>query len=80
MEFQILKALQYNTMFSTPLDFLEIYLDIFANANSSGITLADESKVRIHRCTKGMKYHAFLPVSTSLPAYCVDEQVRNLRP
>ena len=32
MEFQILKALQYNTMFSTPLDFLEIYLDIFINA------------------------------------------------
>ena len=32
MEFQILKALQYNTMFSTPLDFLEIYLDIFTNA------------------------------------------------
>jgi hypothetical protein len=32
MEFQILKLLQYNTMFSTPLDFLEIYLDIFANA------------------------------------------------
>ena len=31
MEFQILKLLQYNTMFSTPLDFLEIYLDIFAN-------------------------------------------------
>jgi len=31
MEFQILKALQYNTMFSTPLDFLEIYLDIFTN-------------------------------------------------
>ena len=32
MEFQILKLLQYNTMFSTPLDFLEIYLDIFINA------------------------------------------------
>ena len=32
MEFQILKLLQYNTMFSTPLDFLEIYLDIFTNA------------------------------------------------
>ena len=31
MEFQILKLLQYNTMFSTPLDFLEIYLDIFTN-------------------------------------------------
>ena len=32
MEFQILKLLQYNTMFSTPLDFLEIYIDIFTNA------------------------------------------------
>ena len=32
MEFQILKALQYNKMFSTPLDFLEIYLDVFTNA------------------------------------------------
>ena len=31
MEFQILKELQYNTMFSTPLDFIEIYLDIFKN-------------------------------------------------
>ena len=31
MEIQILKTLQYNTMFSTPLDFIEIYLDIFKN-------------------------------------------------
>jgi hypothetical protein len=32
MEFQILKELQYNTMLSTPLDFIEIYFDIFKNA------------------------------------------------
>jgi hypothetical protein len=31
MEIQILKSLQYNTMISTPLDFIEIYLDIFKN-------------------------------------------------
>jgi hypothetical protein len=35
MEFKILKTLNYNTMYSTPLDFIEIYLEIFENVLSS---------------------------------------------
>ena len=31
MEFQILKTLKFKTLYSTPLDFLEIYLEIFRN-------------------------------------------------
>ena len=35
MEFKILKTLNYNTMYSTPLDFIEIYLEIFSNVLGS---------------------------------------------
>ena len=35
MEFKILKTLNYNTMYSTPLDFIEIYLEIFENVLGS---------------------------------------------
>ena len=35
MEFKILKTLNYNTMYSTPLDFIEIYLEIFSNVLAS---------------------------------------------
>ena len=34
MELTILKALKYKTIYSTPLDFIEIYLNIFENNNS----------------------------------------------
>ena len=34
MEFKILKALKYKTIYSTPLDFIEIYLNIFEKNNS----------------------------------------------
>lgn len=50
MEFQILKALQYNTMFSTPLDFIEIYVDIFKNvlgSNNSMINNQIISNIKI---------------------------------
>jgi len=39
MEFKILKRLNYNTMYSTPLDFIEIYLEIFANVLGSNNTM-----------------------------------------
>ena len=31
MEFQILKVLKYKLIYSTPLDFIDIYMDIFSN-------------------------------------------------
>ena len=40
MEFEILKTLKYKTIYSTPLDFIEIYCEIFKNVlgnNGSGI-------------------------------------------
>jgi len=39
MEFKILKTLNYNTMHSTPIDFIEIYLEIFANVLGSNNTI-----------------------------------------
>ena len=39
MEFKILKTLNYNTMYSTPLDFIEIYLEIFSNVLGSNNTM-----------------------------------------
>ena len=39
MEFKILKKLNYNTMYSTPLDFIEIYLEIFANVLGANNTM-----------------------------------------
>ena len=35
MEIKILKALKYKTIYSTPIDFIEIYLEIFRNALGS---------------------------------------------
>jgi hypothetical protein len=40
MELQILKTLKYKTIFSTPLDFIEVYTEIFRNvlgSNGSGV-------------------------------------------
>ena len=34
MEFTILKALKYKTMYSTPLDYIDIYLNIFEKNNT----------------------------------------------
>ena len=39
MEFKILKTLNYNTMYSTPIDFIDIYLEIFSNVLGSNYTM-----------------------------------------
>ena len=40
MELQILKTLKYKTIFSTPLDFIEVYSEIFRNVlGSNGVNV-----------------------------------------
>lgn len=75
MEFQILKELQYNTMFSTPLDFIEIYLDIFKivlGTNNSMIyshIISDIKGLAINLMKNNIKNVMYLSNSSSHFAY-----------
>ena len=83
MEFQILKALQYNTMFSTPLDFIEIYLDIFRNvlgSNNSMINnqiISDIKILAINLVKSNIKNVMYLSNSSSHLAYLCFVQALN---
>ena len=83
MEFQILKALQYNTMFSTPLDFIEIYLDIFRNvlgSNNSMINnqiISDIKILAINLVKSNIKSAMYLSNSSSHLAYLCFVQALN---
>ena len=83
MEFQILKALQYNTMFSTPLDFIEIYLDIFGNvlgSNNSMINnqiISDIKILAINLVKSNIKNVMYLSNSSSHLAYLCFVQALN---
>ena len=83
MEFQILKALQYNTMFSTPLDFIEIYLDIFRNvlgSNNSMINnqiISDIKILAINLVKSNIKNAMYLSNSSSHLAYLCFAQALN---
>jgi hypothetical protein len=83
MEFQILKALQYNTMFTTPLDFIEIYLDIFKNvlgSNNSMINnqiISDIKILSINLMKSNIKNVMYLSNSSSHFAYLCFVQALN---
>ena len=83
MEFQILKTLQYNTMFSTPLDFIEIYLDIFKNvlgSNNSMINnqiISDIKIFSINLVKNNIKNVMYLSNSSSHVAYLCFIQALN---
>ena len=83
MEFQILKVLQYNTMFSTPLDFIEIYLDIFRNvlgSNNSMINnqiISDIKIFAINLVKSNIKNAIYLSNSSSHLAYLCFVQALN---
>ena len=83
MEFQILKALQYNTMFSTPLDFIEIYLDIFRNvlgSNNSMINnqiISDIKILAFNLVKSNIKNVMYLSNSSSHLAYLCFVQALN---
>jgi hypothetical protein len=83
MEFQILKALQYNTMFTTPLDFIEIYLDIFKNvlgSNNSIINnqiISDIKILSINLMKSNIKNVMYLSNSSSHFAYLCFVQALN---
>ena len=79
MEFQILKLLQYNTMFSTPLDFLEIYLDIFTKTfgtNNSQI-ISQIKILAINIMKKNINNVMYLSNSSSHFAYICFIQALN---
>ena len=82
MEFQILKELKYNTMFSTPLDFIEIYLDIFKNvvgANNSinSHIISDIKLLSINLMKNNIKRVMYLTNSSSQFAYLFFIQALN---
>ena len=82
MEFQILKELKYNTMFSTPLDFIEIYLDIFKNVvgiNNSinSHIISDIKLLSINLMKNNIKSVMYLSNSSSHFAYIFFIQALN---
>ena len=83
MEIQILKELKYSTMFSTPLDFIEIYLDIFKNvlgSNNSMINnqiISDIKILAINLMKNNIKNVMYLSNSSSQFAYLCFVQALN---
>ena len=82
MEFQILKELQYNTMFSTPLDFIEIYLDIFKNVLGTNNSInphiiSDIKLLSINHMKNNIKSVMYLSNSSSQFAYLFFIQALN---
>jgi len=83
MEFKILKELQYNTMFSTPLDFVEIYLDIFKNVLGENNSLmnsqliSDIKILTLNLMKNNIKNVMYLSNSSSHFAYLCFIQVLN---
>ena len=83
MEIQILQTLQYNTMFSTPLDFIEIYLDIFKNvlgSNNSVINsqlISDIKTLSINFTKNSLNNIMYLSNSSSHVAYLCFVQALN---
>ena len=82
MEFQILKELKYNTMFSTPLDFIEIYLDIFKNVVGTNNSInshiiSDIKLLSINLMKNNIKSVMYLSNSSSHFAYLFFNQALN---
>jgi len=82
MEFQILKELKYNTMFSTPLDFIEIYLDIFKNVVGTNNSInshiiSDIKLLSINLLKNNIKSVIYLSNSSSQFAYLFFIQALN---
>ena len=75
MEFKILKTLNYNTMYSTPLDFIEIYLEIFSNVLGSNniminpLIISDIKNLSINLMKNNINNVMYLGNSSSHFAY-----------
>ena len=83
MEFKILKMLKYKTIYSTPLDFIEIYIEIFKNVlglNSSTVNPNIVFQIKnfaINLIKNNITNAMYLTTSTSQLAYLCFIQVLN---
>ena len=83
MELQILKTLKYKTIYSTPLDFIEIYIEIFKNvlgANGSEINPQILFQIRnyaVNLVKNNVSSVVYLTNSTSQLAYLCFIQALN---
>ena len=83
MEFEILKTLKYKTIYSTPLDFIEIYCEIFKNVlgnNGSGINpqiIYQIKNYAINLVKNNINNAIYLINSTSQTAYLCFIQALN---
>ena len=81
MELKILKALKYKTIYSTPLDFIEIYIEIFKSILGNNRTqvnpqiIAQIKNYSINLVKNNINNEIYLTYSTSQLAYACFIQV-----
>ena len=81
MELKILKALKYKTIYSTPLDFIEIYIEIFKSVLGNNRTqvnpqiIAQIKNYAINLVKNNINNEIYLTYSTSQLAYACFIQV-----
>ena len=81
MELKILKALKYKTIYSTPLDFIEIYIEIFKSVLGNNRTqvnpqiIAQIKNYSINLVKNNINNEIYLTYSTSQLAYACFIQV-----
>ena len=81
MELKILKALKYKTIYSTPLDFIEIYIEIFKSVLGNNRTqvnpqvVAQIKNYSINLVKNNINNEIYLTYSTSQLAYACFIQV-----
>ena len=76
MELQILKTLKYKTIYSTPIDFIEIYMEIFKNVLNPQI-LYQIKNYTINLVKNSISNEIYLTHSTSKLSYLCFIQVLN---
>jgi hypothetical protein len=81
MELKILKALKYKTIYSTPLDFIEIYIEIFKSVLGNNRTqvnpqiIAQIKNYSLNLVKNNINNEIYLTYSTSQLAYACFIQV-----
>jgi len=81
MELKILKSLKYKTIYSTPLDFIEIYIEILKNVLGSNISrvnpqiISQIKNYTINLVKNNINNEIYLTYSTSQLAYVCFIQV-----
>ena len=81
MELKILKTLKYKTIYSTPLDFIEIYIEIFKNILGSNISRVNPQIIpqiknyTLNLVKNNINNEIYLTYSTSQLAYACFIQV-----